>query len=169
MASAGEHVLLISVMFPSEPPSVTTFISSSPRSCRIRVRMFSAGVSRTRAIISGSYNRSLSRSSISSPSAFGRASQSEYILFVESYMSLWMNETFTSGYCSLTKSSIRLFRYPVTITISLMPLLVRASIERCSRLRSPILSRHFGVLFVKGRRREAIPAARIIAFILLFF
>ena len=46
-----------------------------------------------------------------------------------------------------------------------MPLAIRASIERCNKQRSPIFNKHLGVFAVSGRRREAMPAARINAFI----
>lgn len=41
----------------------------------------------------------------------------------------------------------------------------KASIVLSNKERLPIFSRHFGRSFVSGRNREAMPAARIIAFI----
>lgn len=49
------------------------------------------------------------------------------------------------------------------------PFCIKASKALSNKQRSPILSKHLGVVSVSGRRREAIPAASITAFIWMRF
>ena len=49
------------------------------------------------------------------------------------------------------------------------PFCSNASKALCSKQRSPTFNRHFGVVSVNGRKREAIPAANITAFIVMQF